>query len=234
MKQPKQEMFMHAGGNCCPKCLKMITAVTTNSENKKKTKFKFPQCSNPACECHILKASTSKPTETWRESLRELYLHDTSTKSISFYFGKLDFTPNGVDGEYYLCTKESLESFIQSTLDEATSEARESGYSHGWLDSIDAHFEKNKNELDKAVQEARKEALEDYMATYGVSLEAHDERVRKEQRELIDGKIEGLKRTILHPTLRVKGKICDACSEDFTHNQTLDQVHDIIKQAKGK
>ena len=36
--------------------------------------------------------------------------------------------------------------------------------------------------------------------------------------------IKPLKRNILHPTLRNKGEICDACSEDFIHNKALNQA----------
>ena len=40
-------------------------------------------------------------------------------------------------------------------------------------------------------------------------------------------KIEKMKRNIEHPTLRWKGKICDACSGDFIYNQAL---LDVLKE----
>ena len=56
-KEIDQANFVQVGGKCCPKCVKIIESVTTNSEDKKKTKFEFSQCGNPVCECHCIKAS---------------------------------------------------------------------------------------------------------------------------------------------------------------------------------
>jgi len=54
------------------------------------------------------------------------------------------------------------------------------------------------------------------------------EKVLQEQKQNIREKVEGMRRKLEHPDLRYKGKVCDACSEDFTHNQTLDDVLKLI------
>lgn len=74
LTQEKMVNYVQVGGKCCPKCLKMMESVTTNSENNKKTKSKFPQCSNPACKCHIVLDTTNSELaeELWDWCLTEV------------------------------------------------------------------------------------------------------------------------------------------------------------------
>jgi len=60
----------------------------------------------------------------WKEKLRDLYLitvpdaNDLFTKSITFNWGKFIYEPKEQHTEFYLTTKESIESFIENLLEQ--------------------------------------------------------------------------------------------------------------------
>lgn len=80
---------------------------------------------------HITPAPT-QPESSWETRLRDLYLTTTPdeeglyTASISFNWGKFTFEPKDKSVcEFYLATKDSIESFLRSEIE--TAEARGRG-----------------------------------------------------------------------------------------------------------
>lgn len=68
---------------------------------------------------------TNQPIEEkWKKKLRDLYLitvpdaNGLFTKSITFNWGKFEYNPKDKKTEFYLATKESIESFIENLLEQ--------------------------------------------------------------------------------------------------------------------
>jgi formylmethanofuran dehydrogenase subunit E len=92
-----------------------------------------------------------------------------------------------------------------------------------WEKDWEQEYFKLTFELDKATSTERDRLVKRFVT------QSITQAVLNERKRILEA-VEEAKRTIIHPTLRYKGKICDACSEDFIHNRALEIIKEIVKQ----
>jgi len=195
----------------CPRCyFEDDKRVLRENCPHNKDKQLLSQCPHCLCMTKTIKGKCGKcgelkTTETWRE------LQDLLQTGL------------GLEDEEAVVAGNILKEFgdkiLQSTLDEATKEARESGYSHGWSDSEDVHYKNNQNKL--------KEQLEMIEG----KIEDEKKKVRADFKK--DGRIQEVRMVTMGDNYTFNGEFEDEEERDI-YIKALDQVHDIIKNMKGK